>query len=230
MIRAALSCLCLVLAAGCGPAPPAVTPAHSEPGSELDVWEFQVDELSDLAAYLAEVDQGRLRIAPPIEWRVAPRSRDYLVRFVRFPDSASPLPRITVVGRDADTESTATDRAAVRAQLERLAAGIPQREAQAQEFSLLVLGDVPCLRYIVPRTFRIGERSFRGEREVLITVANRRRYTVTLDVHAGKLEDYRADAYAVMAGMQFLQPSGGNESPPPAQSATEGAPPDPPEP
>jgi hypothetical protein len=211
-----LSCLCLLLAAGCGPAPPAATGSRAK----LDRFEFRVDELSDLAAYLADVDRGRLRVAPPVDWHTAARAQDYLVRFVLYPGLDNPLPRITVEARDSEA-APAADREATLHQLEGMATAVEQSEPQAHDIGLLILGEVPCLRYIVPRTFRAGERSYRGEREVLITLANRRVYSVTLDVYAGKLDDYRADAFAVMAGLKFLQPQTEAAGEPAAEAESE---------
>jgi hypothetical protein len=199
--RAGAACLCLLLAAGCGPA----TPAALRSRADLTPYAYRVEELSDLAAYLADVDQGRLRVAPPVDWHVEPRSKDYVVRFVLYPGLDNPLPRITVESRDGGATAAADAETKLR-QLAAMAKAVEESEPLAREIGLLILGDVPCVRYVLPRTFRARERTYRGEREVLITVADRRLYTVTLDVYAGQLDDYRADAFAVMAGLQFLRP------------------------
>jgi hypothetical protein len=58
-----------------------------------------------------------------------------------------------------------------------------------------------------------------AEREVLQTIREGRVYRVTLDAHVTTLAKYRADAYAVMATMQFpqaaalQQPQAGTDEP-----------------
>ena len=58
----------------------------------------------------------------------------------------------------------------------------------------LMLGDVPCVRYVIRKGFHVKnesgaeDRSFRGEREVVETLAQGRIYSVILDTYEGKID------------------------------------------
>jgi hypothetical protein len=211
--------LCLTIGIGCQD-----DPATGQPAPEI--YRFSVDELSDLGGYLSDLDEGRLRAAPPVEWYVEPRAKDYVTRFVFDRMRQSPLPRITIEARDADFPRP---RDVTQANLHEFLAMFTNsldegiRQAVEGDLLMLVLGDVPCVAYKVNKQFRVGSRVYPAEREVLVTLSRGRIYTVSLDVYAGKLEDYRADAYAVVAGFQFLQPTSSDNQQPAASEANKNA-------
>lgn len=183
--------------------PPA--PAPSE------IHAYAVDELPPLAAYLsADLDAGRLRAAPPSDWFVASRDKQHLAQFVLDRTGQSPLPRIRIDARDAPFQQL---RDVTRENLPEFLALFPAalddatRGATAGRILMLMIGDVPCLRYTQNLEFRVGPRKYAGERGVLVTLRQGRLYTVTLDVYVGKLDVYNGDAFAVMAGLQFLPPT-----------------------
>ncbi len=83
----------------------------------------------------------------------------------------------------------------------------------------LMLGHVPCVRYVIRKVFQLknesgsGSRSYRCEREVVETLTQGRIYSVILDTYEGKIEDYRRDAYAVVAGLRFQHPKSTDAEP-----------------
>ena len=188
----------------------AATPAASAPAETPEIYTYSVNELSALAGYLSDLDEGRLRAAPPVQWCVAPRSKDCVARFVFDPTRQSPLPRITIESRDAGFPQL---RDVNRANLHEFLAqftrtlGDDAQPTVPRDLLVLVLGDVPCLAYTVNKQFRTGSRRFAAERHVVVTLRHGRLYTVSLDVYTGKLDDYRADVWAVVAGLQFPQPA-----------------------
>jgi hypothetical protein len=172
-----------------------------------EVFEYSADKLSGLAAYLPPLDDGRLRVAPPIQWQLRPRSEAYVARFVLDPRVA--LPRITVEVTDADfPQPVDLTREDLLEFAQRIALGMDEstRQSLMVDVQPLVLGRVPCVRYVVHLRLKQDGKTFRAERETIATLAGGRIYQVVLDVFAGKLDDYRADAFAVMAGMEFLVP------------------------
>ncbi|MHB8971927.1 MAG: hypothetical protein ACYC3X_28125 [Pirellulaceae bacterium] len=204
-----LVCLAVALP-GCQESPPpdASPPQiHRYPVRELDKY-------ATLGGYLEDLDEGRVSLAPPVGWSIMSRDKDHVARFVFSPTGASPFPRITVDVRNAGFSAP---RDATEEHLlpffDRIQASLDQDSVQTVAGPQpLVLGQVPCVQYVIRKGFRVtnesgaGNRSFRGEREVIETLALGRIYSVILDTYEGKLEDYRADAYAVVAGLRFHQP------------------------
>jgi len=201
-------------------------PAAQTDAGALEVLHYPVEKLSALAGYLSDLDEGRLQAAPPVDWYIAPRDQDYVARFVFDRSRQSPLPRITIEARDAKfRQPRDVSEANLPEFLKRFAGSLDSDTRQAVEgsFLTLVLGDVPCVAYQTQRKFRVGNGEFLADREVLVTLRNGRLYEVTLDVRAGQLDDFRADAWAVMAGMQFPQPPASGETQPAADKANENA-------
>ena len=184
-----------------------VRPSSSKP----EIHRYSPEDLSALAGYLSDdLDDGRLRVAPPISWYVAPRDKAYLVRFVFDRLRQSPLPRITIEAHDADFQHPRdVTQANLPEFLKQFTDSLDERTRRASEgrILMLMLGDVPCVSYTLNREFRVGTSRYKSEREVLVTLRNGRLYTVSLDVYAGKLLDSQGDAYAVVAGLRFVQPT-----------------------
>jgi hypothetical protein len=194
-----------LVSAGCREAagPQAMGPSTGTP----TVFEYSASELSALGAYLPPLDEQRVCVAPPKQWHVRPRSEAYLARFAR--DTRIFLPRITVEAaqpgfeelRDVDRDSVVEFARLVASSL----GDATQRMSQVG-VRPVVLGEVPCALYMVRVSLKVADRSHQADREVLTTLYHGRMYRVVLDVFPGQLDDYRADAFAVMAGMQFLAP------------------------
>ena len=70
----------------------------------------------------------------------------------------------------------------------------------------MVLGDVPCLRYVVSKGYKLGDKVIQGECQVVMTLHAGHIYTVSLDVYRGTLIANKNRAYVVVAGMDFLTP------------------------
>ncbi len=71
--------------------PPVVAPPQ--------IHRFDLSELTALGGYLEDLDEGRVSLAPPVEWRRSRRDKAHVARFVLT--EQSPFPRITVEVRDA---------------------------------------------------------------------------------------------------------------------------------
>ncbi len=184
------------------------TPSPQQPTQDdTSIGAYERSELSEIGAYLPDLDDGRLRVAPPVDWQPASRSKDYVARFVFDRQSPLPLPLITVTAEDADPDAprnltpanVAEYAAAVNTQLDESTRG-----AITSPVEPLILADIPVARFVQTKTFRPPSgRLLRGEREVLQTIRDGRVYRVVLDANVTTLVRYRADAYAVMASLQF---------------------------
>jgi hypothetical protein len=167
---------------------------------------YDADQLTALGDYLPDLDEGRVRVAPPVDWLVAPRSKDYLARFLFDRNRRLSLPRITLDVRDGGPDDPRhLQPANLIEYTSSVSARMDENTRQALEGVVepLQLGDVPCVRYVVHKNFRRDGKLVRADCEVLITICEGRVYTVSLDVFAGSLVDFRADAYAVVAGLRF---------------------------
>lgn len=189
-------------------------PSESEtPGSSAsrfpapeEVAGYATEELSQIGNYLPVLDGGRFKVAPPVDWEVASRSQDYVVRFVYDRGRRVPLPRITIWARDATAnEPLNLDRENLVSFAESLMGRMDEKTLQAMQGRVepLMLGTIPCARYVVRKKFRFGKRTLPARGEVLKTIRGGRVYTVLLDANINTLVNYRADAYAVVATLQF---------------------------
>lgn len=180
------------------------------------VYRYSVDKLSLLGAKLEDLDAGRVSLSSPASWHIESRRSEYLARFRLDRSQAIPLPRITVEVREADfkqpTDATEQNlgqfRELIHASLgERALAALIDRPQE------LIVGDVPCVRYLVRRGFSAVSgtggtpQTYAGEREVVQTLVAGRIYSVILDAYEGKADDYRGDLFAVVASLRFKQPT-----------------------
>jgi hypothetical protein len=74
-------------------------------------------------------------------------------------------------------------------------------ETLREPVRMVILGDKPWARYIRGGKFK----GMAVDRQILKTVAGGRIYTMELQVFRGNLLDHRDSAYAVAAGVNFLQ-------------------------
>jgi len=202
--------LVIVLVWGCRPAAKDRVPVADPdpPPTAQGVPGYRVEELSAIGGYLPTLDDARLRVAPPIDWYLAPRSRGYVARFVFDRTGETPLPRITIMARDAEADEPGKlDEENVCGYAKSLARGMDEKLRRTLEAQVepILLGGLACVRYVHSRAFRHRGRLLRASCEVVQTIVNDRVYTVSLDANVGTLFDYRADVYAVVATMQFPQ-------------------------
>ncbi len=217
-------CLAVLFLAGCRqqadtPPAPAPTPMLSSPRklASPEILGYTVEDLSVIGSYLPALDEACLQVAPPAEWHVAPRSKNYVVRFLFDRNRRLELPRITVKVSAAQEEDPRNlSKKNLVSYIQSMKKRMDEKKLQAMdgEIEPLVLGAVPCARYVVRKKFRRGEKNVSGECEVVQTIRAGRVYTVFLDVYAGTLVRYRADAYAVMATAKFLSTADPDEADP----------------
>lgn len=196
----------------------AAVPAQTAVGILLDLKRVSSDGLPALAPPLgAALDDGRVRVAGPETWRLQPRSQDYLALFLADPHDK--FPRILVTREASDPESfdTLTEEN-VDAYAQQLAAQLDEEKRQVEEIRPMVIGGRPCVRYVIFGKTKLHK----VETQHLETVVNGRVYRVDLTAYRQTTEaeppikKYRDHAYAVMAGLDFLESAANTNN----QSAT----------
>lgn len=155
------------------------------------------------------LDQGRVsNLAPPQGWQPLQRDNAHVARFALNKANPNDLPRILITVTDATdfTDDVTADNVA------EFTAGVA---AELDEKKLLetpkplVIGDNAYARYVG----KANKASRLVARQVLETVFDGRRYTITLETFDTNLLKHRDLAYAVAAGVQFTRPG---EAPAPA--------------
>ena len=142
------ACLTMALT-GCSPSPP---PVAAPP----QIHRFDPSELTELGGYVEDVDDGRLSLAPPVEWRRRLRDKAYVAQFVLT--EQSPFPRITVHVREAGFRAPrdATDENSLLQFFDQIKASLDQDSVKTLEGPQpLILGDVPCVRYVIRKGFQL---------------------------------------------------------------------------
>jgi len=157
-----------------------------------------------LGDYLPPLDGGRIEIATPDGWKPMPRDSKYVVRFTEL-DSGGGLPRIDVVveenklgGFTDVTESNVADfTAAVAKELKANGTAVIETPIP------MVIGSVPCARYVSHLKLQIGVGTILVERQTLALLHAGRLYKIDLLVTLNKLTESRDAAYAVCSGLRF---------------------------
>ncbi len=214
----------VLLLAGCsgaaGPANPSGnTPGGAQTGGAADDGSgspaanapkgpktYKLSDLSvGLGDYLPPLDEGRVEIAPPGDWRVGSRQKDYVVWFHQYKD-ARLLPQIRVTAEDAPEDAPQNATAADVDAYAKWVAGSVEKDLGAKETLIepvvpLVLGENAFGRYV-----RAGKKG--GgliERQMLTTTHDGRVYTIELIVLPEELKkrEVRDAGYVVGAGMKF---------------------------
>lgn len=187
----------LSLLPGCNQpeAPPA---APKSPVRQIDT-----AGLPALGEYAPPLDAGRIEIAGPEGWQLAPRVKDYVVCFRGSTDDQYPL--ILVKAEDASTEPLTRETAVAFAKS--LAAdGTAQPAAVGEQVGALQL----------KRSKAPGSIDQIVERLLFTTVYGKRTYIVELRVRQGQLQEYQDMLFAVVGSMREIDES----STEPADDAT----------
>jgi len=155
------------------------------------------DPLSNLklGRYLTDLDEGRVDVAGPRDWKWGPRKKDYIVWF--YIDGQ--LPRITVKGDPVPdrTIETVTEEN-IQQFLKEMTTELVDKKKE-EDLLAMVIGDRPCVRYVSQATMNQSD----VDRQILITHVKGRRYTIDLQVRRGTVQENRDAGYAVLAGMKF---------------------------
>lgn len=169
-------------------------------------------QLDELLSDPFVVEPGKLEIASPLEWGLAPRSSNYVARFSYYKNRRTRLPRIWITAAPADDSEIETVTADnVIAYAEQLANQLKNESTGPllESVKPMIIADRPCARYVRKTRFIFkdgdNERAVVAERQVLQTVVLGRQFTVELHVLPGEIRKFRDIAYAVLAGMNFLQ-------------------------
>ena len=167
--------------------------------------------LSEVLADAIPVEPGKLEISGPVDWGLASRSSDYLARFYLDRTRRTRLPRIWITAKTIPEPAieTVTEENVIE-----YATDIASRLASESDQELLeavipmLIGNRPCARYVRQTRYKFKDgnniRSVVAERQILVTMVAGREITLELHVLAGEIKQFRDLAYAVLAGMNFL--------------------------
>ena len=194
----------LLLSSGCsGDADP--TETTTKPPAVDPIKHYAAADLPELNNYMLPLDEDRLRVAPVNGWNPTSRSKDHIVQFVK---GRASLPRMTITAEDVEWGDAWQQ--ITEDQLAEMVSKLKpdlNKETLLEGIKPLILGEHPCVRYVQSIRFTSSDgRSLRAERQTVKTIANGRLYTITLDVAPNKILNDRDAAYAVVAGLQFLDP------------------------
>ena len=218
---------------GCGKpqsastAPPKASASAEEPAAKAKLPTASVAEVVRIDAarltvddYLPPLDGGRIEVAPPTGWRPMPRDNKYLVRF--YEQDRNSLPRLVLTVEERGVGDI-TDGTAENITKIALALG---EELAAKETALLepvvpmVIGDIPCARYVSNLKLKLQTNTILAERQTLVVVRGGRRYVIDVLVLPNRLLQGKDAAYAVCAGLRFPKPAATPEATSPEPAAT----------
>lgn len=218
-------------AIGCGSHSPVPSPKQGElaPGGAEDArstdWTIKHYAIEELTATEDEflIDDGRVEVAPPKDWKRLPRSDKYLVCFTHA-DRAG-LPRITVTSEAFSSsvfENVTSDNLVDfgKFRLEALSGG-DEPAKLIEAVRPLQLGETTWIRYVVAASFANAA----AEKQILETVHEGKLYRIELQVAPETLTVHRDAAYAVAAKMRFIE---ADAAPPTTETPTEPIPTPPP--
>ena len=150
--------------------------------------------LPALGEYTPPLDAGRIEIAGPEGWQLAPRVKDYVVCFRGSSDDQYPL--VVVKAEDASTEPL-TRETAVEFAKSLATDGTAQPAAIGEQVGALQL----------KRSKAPGSIDQIVERLIFTTVYGKRTYIVELRVRQGQVQEYQDMLFAVVAGMREVDES-----------------------
>jgi hypothetical protein len=205
--------LALFTLLGCSQSPPASKapsaaveqPAEKAKPVAASVMEIVRIDAAELTVgdYLPPLDGGRIEVAPPSGWRPMPRDSEYLVRFYKQDRNSLPRLNVTVeegaVGgiSDATAENIAEIALALGEEL------IAKETALLEPVVPMVIGTVPCARYVSNLNLKLATNTILAERQTLVVVRGGRRYVIDVLVLPNRLRQGKDAAYAVCAGLRF---------------------------
>lgn len=221
-VAGALCTLCVLLLIGCqgeseqqnSPTQKASKPAAKPAAKPLTLRVVNADslKLADVLADAIPVEPGKLEISGPVDWGLAPRSSDYVARFYLDRTRRTRLPRIWIT---AKTISESAIETVTEENVIEYATNLASQLASQSDQELLepvipmLIGNRPCARYVRQTRFKFKDgtnvRSIVAERQVLVTAVAGREITVELHVLPSEIKKFRDLAYAVLAGINFIE-------------------------
>lgn len=154
------------------------------------------------------VDEGRITVSPPVDWKREPRSKDYLARYV--PGGGKTYPSVTVLGGDPPAGISAVDAdnhddfvAALAESLAGQFTNADGKSALLKKPAAVELGPHKAVVWAAPGTAKVDGLSQPIERSCAAVIVAGRMYTVEARAPKGKLDDAgRAAARGVAAGIE----------------------------
>ena len=184
------------------PDAPAAPKSPAVASTTLDI--KKVDASGFKLSYdLPPLDGGKIEIATPDGWKPMSRDSKFVVRFSELKGGGG-LPRIEVFVEENDLGGlTDVTQANVAAFTTAVAKDLEAHGTAVIETPVpMVIGSVPCVRYVSHLKLKIGEGTLLVERQTLLHAG--RVYKIDLLVELDKLnESHRDAAYAVCAGVRF---------------------------
>ena len=192
------ACLAALLAVGCGGKSKVIEGEAEAP----TIRKVSADKLPALDEYLPPLDDGKLELAGPKDWKRMSREAKYLARFVKGDPLG--LPRVLVTAEQADIAQFETaDEENVVEFANIIGARLKDGKATVLEPSRpMMIGQHAFARYVLRAKFKNANI----ERQMLQTLVGGRLYTIDLQVADGELlkhREHRDAAYAVAAGLKF---------------------------
>ena len=221
--------LCLLFLAGCQSetdqqtsAPQKASKPAAKPAAEPLTLRTVSEDSLNLAEVLADaipVEPGKLELSGPVDWGLAPRSSDYVARFYLDRTRRTRLPRIWITAKTISepTIETVTEDNVIEYATQVASQLTSESDQELLESVIpMLIGNRPCARYVRQTRYKFKDgnnlRSIVAERQVLMTMVAGREITLELHVLPGEIKQFRDLAYAVLAGMNFLDAA----KPPPA--------------
>lgn len=183
----------LPLLAGCG--------GSSKSDSQAGVTKVERSELVGVGDYLPPMDGGRVEMAPPEGWTMAPRGSKFLARFI--PDADTDYPTILVTADDGDGVTNATSE-----NLKKLAAEVKAAESVKQA-KPITIGDK--FHGVLYRKVNREKDSVNKviDRLMVATVVDGRRYTVELRARSeASQRENQKYLFSVAYGLRFAKEGG----------------------
>jgi hypothetical protein len=200
----------LFCALGCGGT------SDSLPEAPGELKHREIASLPAVGDYLPPIDDGRLAVAPPIDWSVLPRGRTHLLGFAK--GKPNELPRILIHAEepppDSPDELTEENAPAFAEQQDAELQQVgKQGKKKIHEYHLpIVLGETVYVRHVRQASLGAGTPCVV---QSLQTTRGGRLYTVELlvqidaahaDQYAKALTEFRDYGYAVAAHLKIAPP------------------------
>lgn len=190
-----------LLLAGCGGSNTPENQPGDNPPAATDLGLKRVDA-AKLPALAGHLNVGELEVAPPEGWLPKSRGKEYLAAFVE--EKGAQIPSIVVKEvpvldefEQVDEENVVEFAKALQAELSKSIGKQLLEPARP-----MMIGEHAFARYV--RGATISDRP--AEVQVLTTIRHGHMYQVELRVRPDQIKKYRDQAYAVGAGLKFVDP------------------------